>query len=207
MLSIALPKGRLGEKVYNLLRAAGYFADGLFEDGRKLIFENTEIGVRFFLVKPSDVGVYVERGAADVGIVGKDILLEEKPEVYELLDLQIGVCRMTVAAKKEFIEDYDRPLRVATSFANIAKDYFASVNREVEIIGLNGSVEIAPLLNMADVIVDIVETGTTLKENGLEVKTVIMPISARLICNKTSLKFKHEAVSDLAASLNNIVHS
>ncbi|MDR2634695.1 MAG: ATP phosphoribosyltransferase [Clostridiales bacterium] len=201
MLSIALPKGRLGEKVYKLLQTAGYFAEGLFEDGRKLIFENPAIDARFFLVKPSDVGVYVERGAADVGIVGKDILLEEKPDVYELLDLRIGRCDMAVAAKKDFLEDRGRPLRVATSFPNVAKDYFASVNREIELIGLNGSVEIAPLLGMSDVIVDIVETGKTLRENGLDVKTVIMPISARLICNKTSLKFKAAAVNGLSDAL------
>ena len=190
MLNIALPKGRLGEKVYDMLERAGYPCDAIKENGRKLIFENAELGVRYFWVKPSDVSIYVERGAADIGIAGKDILLEYSPEVYELLDLNIGKCRMSVAGKKTFRDDGKRTLKVATKFVNIAKAHYASVSRDIDIIKLNGSIEIAPILGLSDVIVDIVETGTTLKENDLTVIETIVPISARLIANKSSFKFK-----------------
>ena len=194
MINIALPKGRLGEKVYAMFERAGYPCPSIKENSRKLIFENEEAGVRYFWVKPSDVSIYVERGAADIGVCGKDILLEYMPEIYELLDLNIGKCRMAVAAKKDFFDDNLKTLKVATKFANIAKQYYAGMGRDIDIIKLNGSIEIAPILGLSDVIVDIVETGTTLKENDLEVFETVAPISARLIANKSSFKFKTEEV-------------
>lgn len=201
MLNIALPKGRLGEKVYDMLEAAGYGCDSIKENGRKLIFENRELGVRYFWVKPFDVSIYVERGAADIGIAGKDILLEYSPDVYELLDLELGKCRMAVAAKADFFDDGRKTLKVATKFVNIAKRHYASVSRDIEIIKLNGSIELAPILGLSDVIVDIVETGTTLKENDLEVKETIVPISARLIANKASFRFKSAEIEELVAKI------
>ena len=190
MINIALPKGRLGEKAYNMLKISGYECPEIENPGRKLIFENPEKGVRYFWVKPSDVAIYVERGAADVGVVGKDILLEYEPDVYELLDLNTGKCRMAVAAPKDFRDDPERTLKVATKFNNIARGYYSSLGRDIDIIHLNGSIEIAPILGLSDVIVDIVETGTTLKENDLEVVDTIIPISARLIVNKPAFRFK-----------------
>ena len=190
MINIALPKGRLGEKVYAMFEKAGYPCPSIKENNRKLIFENEEAGVRYFWVKPSDVSIYVERGAADIGVAGKDILLEYEPEIYELLDLNIGKCRMAVAAKRDFFDDNTKTLKVATKFANIAKRYYAGIGRDIDIIKLNGSIEIAPILGLSDVIVDIVETGTTLKENNLEVFATVAPISARLIANKSAFKFK-----------------
>ena len=204
MLNIALPKGRLGEKVYAMFEAAGYPCPSIRENNRKLIFENPECGVRYFWVKPSDVSIYVERGAADIGVAGKDILLEYTPDVYELLDLQTGKCRMAVAAPKGFRDDTSRALRVATKFGKIARDYYAFRSREIDIIHLNGSIEIAPILGLSDVIVDIVETGTTLKENDLEVIETIVPISARLIANKASYKFKSEPIEAILQSLENM---
>ncbi len=201
MLNIALPKGRLGEKVYAILKEAGFDCPALEEGGRKLIFENPDKGVRYFWVKPSDVSIYVERGAADLGIVGKDILLEYKPDVYELLDLGLGKCRMAVAGLKDFTDSPGKTLRVATKFPNIAVDYYSSKCRDIDIIHLNGSIEIAPILGLSDVIVDIVETGTTLKENGLEVKEEIVPISARLIANTSAWQFKNERICALRQSL------
>ena len=190
MINIALPKGRLGEKVYAMFERAGYPCPSIKENNRKLIFENEEAKVRYFWVKPSDVSIYVERGAADIGVCGKDILLEYEPDIYELLDLNIGKCRMAVAAKRDFHDDNLKTLKVATKFENIARKYYASLGRDIDIIKLNGSIEIAPILGLSDVIVDIVETGTTLKENNLEVFEVVVPISARLISNKSSFKFK-----------------
>ncbi|MBE6549623.1 MAG: ATP phosphoribosyltransferase [Ruminococcaceae bacterium] len=201
MLNVALPKGRLGEKVYSMFERAGFECPSIRENNRKLIFENEECGVRYFWVKPSDVAIYVERGAADIGVAGKDILLEYEPEVYELLDLNTGKCRMAVAAKKGFRDNAARTLRVATKFSNIAGDYYASIGRDIDIIHLNGSIEIAPILDLSDVIVDIVETGTTLKENDLEVIETIVDISARLIANKSSFKFKNEPIERLVKSL------
>ena len=201
MLNVALPKGRLGMKVYDMLAAIGYECPEILEDNRKLIFENQENGVRYFLVKPSDVAIYVEKGAADIGVVGKDILLEQSPELYELLDLGFGKCRMCVAAPNDYREDPDRPVKVATKFVHIARSYYESKNREIEIIKLSGSIEIAPLVGLSDVIVDIVETGTTLKENNLRVWEEIVPISARLIANKASSKFKSEEIYKIASKL------
>lgn len=202
MLNVALPKGRLGEKVYSMFERAGFECPSIRENNRKLIFENEECGVRYFWVKPSDVAIYVERGAADIGVAGKDILLEYEPEVYELLDLNTGKCRMAVAAKKGFRDNAARTLRVATKFSNIASDHYSSIGRDIDIIHLNGSIEIAPILGLSDVIVDIVETGTTLKENDLEVIETIVDISARLIANRSSFKFKNEPIERLVKSLS-----
>ena len=197
MLNVALPKGRLGEKVLAMFEKAGYECPAIHEPGRKLIFENPEKGVRYFWVKPSDVAIYVERGAADIGVAGKDILLEYSPDVYELADLGLGKCRMCVAAKKDFRDSPDRTLRVATKFPHIAARYYSSLSRDIDIIKLNGSIEIAPILGLSDVIVDIVETGKTLLENDLEPRETIVPISARLIANKVGYKFKNEQITRL----------
>ncbi len=201
MLNVALPKGRLGEKVYDMFERAGFECPSIKETNRKLIFENAERGVRYFWVKPSDVAIYVERGAADIGVVGKDILLEYEPDVYELLDLNIGKCRMAVAAKEGFRDDGQRTLKVATKFANIAKNYYTGLGRDIDIIHLNGSIEIAPILGLSDVIVDIVETGTTLRENHLAVTETIVDISARLIANKAGFKFKNAPIETIVKSL------
>lgn len=201
-LNIALPKGRLGEQVYDMFEKAGFGCPAIREENRKLIFENGRAGVRYFWAKPSDVAIYVERGAADVGVAGKDILLEYAPDVYEMLDLGAGKCRMCVAAKRGFkADDRRRTLRVATKFERIAARYYASLGRDIDIIRLNGSIEIAPILDLSDVIVDIVETGITLKENDLEVVETILPISARLIVNKAGYEFKRERVDMLLRRL------
>ncbi len=201
MLNIALPKGRLGEKVYKMLEEAGLSCPEMEENNRKLVFENEQKGVRYFWVKPSDVAIYVERGAADVGVVGKDILLEYQPDLYELLDLKTGKCRVAVAAKDGYIEDPQRTLRVATKFSNIAASFYLSRGRDIDIIHLNGSIELAPILDLADVIVDIVETGTTLKENHLSVIETVVPVSARLVANKASYQFQQERISALVEKL------
>ena len=201
MLNVALPKGRLGEKVYDMFEKAGFPCPSIKENNRKLIFENKKVGVRYFWVKPSDVAIYVERGAADVGVAGKDILLEYNPDVYELLDLNIGKCDMAVAAKADFVDDRNKTLTVATKFTNIAKKYYASQGREIDIIHLNGSIELAPILELSDVIVDIVETGATLKENKLEVVEKFLPISARLIANKANFKFKSQVIEKITSEL------
>lgn len=201
MINVALPKGRLGEKVYEMFEKSGFPCPSIKEPNRKLIFENEAAGVRYFWVKPSDVAIYVERGAADIGVAGKDILLEYEPDVYELLDLNLGKCRMAVAAKKDFRDDPNRTLKVATKFTNIASRYYAEKCRDIDIIKLNGSIEIAPILGLSDVIVDIVETGKTLLENDLEPKETILPISARLIANKSSYKFKNELIERVRSGL------
>lgn len=202
MINVALPKGRLGEKVYDMFEKAGFPCPSIKENNRKLIFENGEVGVRYFWVKPSDVAIYVERGAADIGVAGKDILLEYNPDVYELLDLKMGKCRMAVAAKKDFRDNTDRTLRVATKFSNIAAKYYAEKCRDIDIIHLNGSIEIAPILGLSDVIVDIVETGKTLIENDLVPFETILPISARLIANKSSYQFKKETIEAVRNGLS-----
>ena len=204
-INVALPKGRLGEKVYAMFEQSGYECPSIKETNRKLIFENEEVGVRYFWVKPSDVAIYVERGAADIGVAGKDILLEYSPDVYELLDLKIGKCRMAVAAKTDFRDNTAETLRVATKFSNIAQKFYNEKCRDIDIIHLNGSIEIAPILGLSDVIVDIVETGKTLYENDLEPKETIVEISARLISNKASYKFKTEQISKITEALEKIV--
>ena len=201
MLNIALPKGRLGEKVYKMFSGAGYACRTMEKDDRSLVVSDSEAGLSYLQVKPSDVAIYVEHGAADVGVVGKDVLLEGGNDVYELLDLGFGICRMAEAAPIGFREDTQRPLRVATKYPEIAGRFYAAKGREIEIIKLNGSIELAPLLGLSDVIVDIVETGTTLKQNNLEVTREILPVSARLIVNKSAMIFKDEAIRALVDSL------
>lgn len=199
MIKIALPKGRLGDKVLAQFESAGYACPEIHTPSRKLVFSTDDVS--YFFVKPSDVPIYVERGVADIGVAGSDILMEYEPDVYSLLDLGIGKCRICVAAKAEFEDDYGRPLRVATKFKNVASKYYSSLGRTIDIIKLNGSIELAPILGLSDVIVDIVETGTTLKENGLVVKQDIAPISARLIANKTSYKFNSAQITMLQKKL------
>ena len=200
-VNVALPKGRLGEKIYKRFAAAGYECPALLEPNRRLIFENAEKKVRYFWVKPSDVAIYVERGAADMGVAGKDILLEYQPDIFELMDLDTGKCRMAVAGPKGFTDDTSRTLKVATKFSNIARTFYQSRGRDIDIIHLNGSIELAPILGLSDVIVDIVETGATLKENDLEVIETIVPISARLIANRASCKFKKTQIEKIVSGL------
>lgn len=204
MLNIALPKGRLGGQVYALLQKAGYGCGEEPGATRRLVVENPAAGVRYFLVKPSDVAIYVEHGAADLGIVGRDILAEHSPDVYELLDTGLGRCRMCVAGPAGFAEDHARALRVATKFMNIARGHYAAKGRAIDLIQINGSVELAPVLGLSDVIVDIVETGTTLKENGLAVLEEFLPISARLIANKSSWQFKRPAIEALEQAFREV---
>ena len=202
MINIALPKGRLVNKVYTLFEKIGYENKELLEDNRKLVFENKDKNVRYLIVKPSDVGIYVEKGVADIGIVGKDILLENNHDVYELLDLKFGKCKVCMASVNGYKEDIERRLRVATKYVNISKNYFNSINRDVEIIKLNGSIELAPILNLSDVIVDIVETGSTLRENNLVIiRDIIDYISARLIVNKVSYKFKNDLIKKIVQNI------
>lgn len=201
MINIALPKGRLGDSVYNSLARIGYECPEILSDSRKLVFENAEKGVRYILVKPSDVAVYVEHGAADIGIVGYDVILENEPDVFELFDLDIGKCNMAVAAPKGFKDDNRAILRVATKYPHIAKTYYSRINREIEIIELHGSIELAPIIGLSDVIMDIVETGTTLRENGLEVCSIVEASSARLIANKSSYQFKRDSIEEIISGL------
>lgn len=203
-INIALPKGRLLKKVYDLFKKIGYENEELLEDNRKLVFENK--GIRYLIVKPSDVGIYVEKGVADIGIVGKDILLENSHDIYELLDLKFGKCKICMASIKDYKEDIERRLRVATKYINVSKKYFDSINRDVEIIKLNGSVELAPILNLSDVIIDIVETGSTLKENNLIViKDIVDYISSRLIVNKVSFKFKNNLITEIVKNIEEVL--
>ncbi|MBQ6961757.1 MAG: ATP phosphoribosyltransferase [Clostridia bacterium] len=205
MLNIALPKGRLGDQVLSLFSKIGYDCGGIYENDRRLVLESPENGVRYLLVKPSDVAIYVEYGAADIGVVGKDILLDGNPDVYELLDLGIGKCCICVAGPEDYVEDRETVLRVATKFTTVAKKYYSSLNREIQIIKLNGSIELAPILGLTDVIVDIVESGRTLKENHLKVLETIVPISARLIANRASYLFKNDTIVSITRKLQEVL--
>lgn len=205
MISVALPKGRLGEKTYAMMAAAGYECPSILEKNRKLTFENGEKGIRYFWVKPSDVSIYVERGTADIGVCGRDILMEYAPDVYELLDLRIGACDMCVAGPADFTDNGEGTLKVATKFPHIAMRYYERAGRRADIIKLNGSVEIAPVLKLSDVIVDIVETGSTLKANNLAVLTKFAHITARLISNKVSYQFRHEEITGVRDALLRVV--
>ncbi|ERT59213.1 ATP phosphoribosyltransferase [Megasphaera vaginalis (ex Srinivasan et al. 2021)] len=198
-LHIALAKGRIHKAVMNCLRDSGYDFSTYAEDSRKLIFEDTGKALKVTLVKSPDVAVYVERGAADIGIVGEDVLAEDcaGAAVYEVFDLGIGRCRMAVAAPQGRSIDRSRRLTVGTKYPRLARQYFAAKHHSVDIIKLNGSVELAPLVGLADVIVDIVETGNTLKANGLEVLVYFMDFSARMICNKVAFKVKYEEIQHL----------
>lgn len=204
MLTVALPKGRLGDRVFELLAQIGYDCPEMREESRKLVFENPAAGVRYLQVKPTDVPVYVERGAADVGIAGKDVLTESGAAVYELLDLGFGRCRMAVAAPRGFQENPDRTLRVATKFVNIARAYYAQKGRSIDIIPLHGSIELAPIMGLSDVIVDIVESGNTLKENDLVILEEFMPISARLIANRSAYQFKKDSILNLCEQVKGV---
>ena len=201
MINIALPTGRMGNKAYQKFASIGYACPGMEDDNRKLVFVNEEHGVRYLLVKPSDVAMYVERGAADIGVVGKDVLLETEPDVYDLLDLQFGICRFAVAAPAGWYDDHNHRLKVATKYPHVAKNYFQSVNRQIDIIKLHGSVELAPLIGLAYVIVDIVESGNTLRQNNLTVQAVIAPSSAMLIANKSSYRFLQEQIQNIQQKL------
>jgi len=201
MIKIALAKGRLAQHLLDKLAAVGITFPDYSEKSRKLIFQDATGCYSIVFVKPSDVGIYVEKGACDLGVAGRDTLLESQPDVYEMLDLGCGKCRFAVAGPEGFQQKPGQKLRVATKYPNVAKSYFAKNGQPIEIIQINGSVELAPLMGLADVIVDIVETGATLKENGLAVLTEITEISARLIVNKVSLKTKQEEVTNLLAKL------
>ncbi|WP_101773761.1 ATP phosphoribosyltransferase [Peptostreptococcus faecalis] len=205
MINIALPKGRLGDSVYSMFEKIGLECSEILSNTRALVFEVKDKGIRYLLVKPSDVAIYVERGTADIGVVGSDILAETSAEVYELLDLDIGKCNMVVAAKKDWTDDLDLPLRVATKYTRVALKYFEEQSRPIDIIKLNGSIELAPLLGLSDIIVDIVETGTTLKKNDLVVHQHIMPISARLIANKSSYKFNYDKIDEICKKMGELV--
>ena len=201
MINVALPKGRLGERAYEAFASAGYDCPEILEKNRRLTFENREKGVRYFWVKPSDVSIYVERGAADVGVAGRDILLEYEPDVYELLDLGIGRCRMCVAGPENFYDAPGRTLRGATKFPHITAEHYTAKSRDIDIIRLNGSIELAPILGLSDVIVDIVETGKTLLENHLAPLETIVDISAWLISSRVSYQFKHQEIAAMQAAL------
>lgn len=203
MINIALPKGRMGSKIYKLFTEIGYSNMDLEDAGRKLVIDSD--CVRYFLIKPQDVAIYVERGAADIGVVGKDVLLETEPDVYELLDLQLGKCALSVAAPVGYKEPGDQVLRVATKYPNVSLRYYQSLNRDIDIIKLNGSIELAPILGLSDVIVDVVETGVTLKENNLSVQSEISKSSARLIANKSSYKFKCGEINGMVNALSGVI--
>lgn len=210
-LTFALGKGRLANKTLELLEQIGITCEEMKDkNSRKLIFVNEEKKVRFFLAKGPDVPTYVEYGAADIGVVGKDTILEENRRVYEVLDLGFGKCRMCVcgpASAKELLQHHER-IRVATKYPIIAKDYFYNKKHQtVDIIKLNGSVELGPLVELSDVIVDIVETGSTLRENGLEVLEEVCPLSARMIVNPVSMQMERERIKELVGRVRGLINS
>lgn len=206
-ITVALAKGRLAKKALAIFEQVGITCDEMKTDTRKLIFTNEELKMKFFLAKASDVPTYVEYGAADIGIVGRDTLLEEKRNIYEVLDLGFGKCKMSIAGpaemKKKLDNNYD--MRVASKYPQIAKDYFyQSRKQNVEIIKLHGSVELAPIVGLSDVIVDVVETGATLKQNGLVVLEDICEVSARMVVNKVSMKMQNDAIMDIIEKVRSV---
>ena len=208
-LTVALAKGRLAQKAMEMFGAVGIHCEEMAnKDSRKLIFENPELGMRFFLAKATDVPTYVEYGAADIGIVGKDTLLEEGRRLYEVLDLKIGQCRMCVCgpeSARAHLKNHEL-IRVATKYPRIAKDYFYNrKDQTVEIIKLNGSIELAPIVGLSEVIVDIVETGSTLRENGLTVLEEICPLSARMVVNQVSMKTDNHRITALIRDFQELV--
>ncbi|MDD6332770.1 MAG: ATP phosphoribosyltransferase [Clostridium sp.] len=208
-LTFALAKGRLAKQTLGLLEQVGITCEEMKDpDTRKLLFVNEDLKVKFFLAKASDVPTYVEYGAADIGVVGEDTILEEGRNLYEVMDLNLGKCRMCVcgpASARELLKK-NEIIRVATKYPNIAKDYFhTQKNQTVEIVKLNGSVELAPIVGLSEVIVGIVETGTTLRENGLEVLEEICPLSARIVVNQVSLKLEHQRIRTLLNDLNELI--
>ena len=204
-LTIALTKGRLAEKTLEMLEAVGITCEEMKDKKtRKLIFVNEELKLRFFLAKGPDVPTYVEYGAADLGVVGRDTILEEGRKLYEVMDLGFGKCRMCICGPESAKEllDGNQQIRVATKYPNIAKDYFYNTKHQtVEIIKLNGSIELAPIVGLSEVIVDIVETGSTLRENGLEVLEEVCPLSARMIVNPVSMRMESARIKDLLTRL------
>ena len=206
-LTFALAKGRLATKTLSILETIGITCEEMKDkDSRKLIFVNEDLKLKFFLAKATDVPTYVEYGAADIGVVGRDTILEEDKKIYEVLDLDIGKCRMCVAGPKSAREllESGQMIRVATKYPKIAKDYFFNKKHQtVEIIKLNGSIELAPIVGLSEVIVDIVETGATLRENGLEVLEEILPLSARMVVNQVSMKMEHERIAAIIEKLRN----
>lgn len=206
-LTFALAKGRLADKTMQMLETMNITCDEMKNNSRKLIFTNEKLNLKFFLAKASDVPTYVEYGAADIGIVGKDTLLEENRNLYEVLDLRIGKCKFAVAGYSDIREKLEKSnnLRVATKYPNIAKEYFYHKKHQtIEIVKLHGSVELAPIVGLADVIVDIVETGSTLKANGLEVLEEVCPVSARMVVNRVSMKLEHERIARIIEGLRKI---
>lgn len=209
-LTFALAKGRLAEKAMELLEEIGIGCDEMKEDSRKLLFINEDIKCRFFLAKAQDVPTYVEYGAADIGIVGRDTLLEEHRNLYQVMDLKFGKCRFAVAGRADEVTDRlnSNDLRVATKYLNVAKDYYFNKKRQtVELIKLNGSVELAPVVGLSDVILDIVETGSTLEANGLKVLEEVCPLSARLAVNRVSMKLKYDRISEIIRGLKELCSS
>ena len=206
-LTFALAKGRLAKKTLSILETIGITCEEMKDkDSRKLIFVNEDLKLKFFLAKATDVPTYVEYGAADIGVVGRDTILEEDKKIYEVLDLDIGKCRMCVAGPESAREllNSGQMIRVATKYPKIAKDYFFNKKHQtVEIIKLNGSIELAPIVGLSEVIVDIVETGATLRENGLEVLEEILPLSARMVVNQVSMKMEHERIAAIIEKLRN----
>ncbi len=206
-LTFALAKGRLAEQTMELLEKIGMSCEEMKQETRKLIFTNEDLKLKFFLSKASDVPTYVEYGAADVGVVGKDTILEEERNLYEILDLQLGKCHMAVAGLPENSQKFKtmNNIRVASKYPRIAKHYFDEQHRTVEIIKLNGSVELAPIVGLSDVIVDIVETGSTLKANGLQVFEKFCPLSARMIVNRSSMKMEHQRIVEMIDKMREIL--
>ena len=207
-ITVALPKGKLFQRSVELLAKVGYSADNVTEDSRKLVISNEDSKVRFIITKTVDLPTYVEYGAADIGIIGKDVLLEERKDVYELLDLKYGRCRLMLAVPEQMqrprLTDYAH-LRVATKYPNCAQEYFRSLGIQTEIIKLNGSIELGPMVGLSELIVDIVETGSTLRENGLEVLEEICPLSARMIVNQVSMKMENERITKLIRDLKKVI--
>ena len=208
-ITIALAKGRLAKNALDIFEHIGITCDEMKDEKtRKLIFTNEELGIRFFLAKPSDVPTYVEYGAADIGIVGKDTILEEGRNIYEVLDLGFGKCRMCICGPenaKELLNHHEL-IRVATKYPRIAKDYFYNKKHQtVEIIKLNGSIELAPIVGLSEVICDIVETGSTLRENGLSVLEEVCPLSARMVVNQVSMKMENERITKLISDLKTVI--
>ncbi len=208
-ITIALAKGRLAKQTMEILKKLGITCPEMEDkDSRKLIFTNEELGFKFFLAKANDVPTYVEYGAADIGIVGKDTIVEEARSLYEVLDLNLGKCRMCVAGPASAKESLNNGslIRVATKYPRIAKDYFNNTKHQtVEIIKLNGSIELAPIVGLSEVIVDIVETGSTLRENGLEVLEEILPLSARVVVNRVSMKMEQERITKLINDMRRVI--
>lgn len=205
LLTVAMPKGRIFEEAVDLLRKAGYDLPEEFDDSRKLIVDAPDAGMRFILAKPMDVATYVEHGVADVGVAGKDTMLEEDYTVYEVLDLKISECYLAVAGLPDYQKSADIAPKVASKYPNLAIKYFKEQGEQVEVIKLNGSIELAPLIGLADRIVDIVSTGRTLKENGLIELETIMPITSRLIVNPVSYRMKDGLINEMVERLSSVI--